>query len=64
MTTNYLMKPRDPYKDRIVTVVVVGEWSKFVLNQCDFLLLDVRVEHNIIAKETSKMLVIISQSLS
>ena len=64
MTTNYLMKPRDPYKDRIVTVVVVGEWSKFVLNQCDFLLLDVRVEHNSIAKETSKMLGIISQPLS
>lgn len=41
---------------------VSGE--KFVLNQGDFLPFDARVEHNVIAKETSKIMVIISQPLS
>lgn len=38
--------------------------EKFELKQGDFLPFDARVEHNVIAKETSKVLVIISQSLS
>ena len=38
--------------------------EKFVLNQGDFLPFDARVEHNVIAKETSKIMVIISQPLS
>lgn len=38
--------------------------EKFVLNQGDFLPFDARIEHNVIAKELSKILVIISQSLS
>lgn len=38
--------------------------EKFVLNQGDFLPFDARVEHNVIAKELSKILVIISQPLS
>ena len=38
--------------------------EKFVLSQGDFLPFDARIEHNIISKETSKMMVIISQPLS
>lgn len=38
--------------------------EKFVLNQGDFLPFDARVEHNVIAKENSKIMVIISQPLS
>lgn len=38
--------------------------EKFVLKQGDFLPFDARVEHNVISREASKMLVIISQSLS
>lgn len=38
--------------------------EKFILNQGDFLPFDARVEHNVIAKETSKIFVIISQQLS
>lgn len=38
--------------------------EKFELKQGDFLPFDARVEHNVIAKETSKVLVIISQPLS
>lgn len=38
--------------------------EKFVLKQGDFLAFDARVEHNIRAKELSKVLVIISQQLS
>lgn len=38
--------------------------EKFILNQGDFLPFDARVEHNVIAKETSKIFVIISQPLS
>lgn len=38
--------------------------EKFELKQGDFLPFDARVEHNVIAKEPSKILVIISQPLS
>jgi hypothetical protein len=38
--------------------------EKSVLNQGDFLPFDARIEHNVIAKELSKILVIISQLLS
>ena len=38
--------------------------EKFILNQGDFLPFDARIEHNVIAKETSKIFVIISQQLS
>lgn len=38
--------------------------EKFVLNQGDFLPFDARIEHNVIAKELSKILVIISKPLS
>lgn len=38
--------------------------EKFILNQGDFLPFDARVEHNVIAKVLSKILVIISQPLS
>lgn len=37
--------------------------EKFVLNQGDFLPFDARIEHNVIAKELSKILVIMSQPL-
>ena len=38
--------------------------EKFRLNAGDFLPFDARVEHNVIARELSKVLVTISQSLS
>ncbi|MGL5756623.1 MAG: cupin domain-containing protein [Paraclostridium sp.] len=38
--------------------------ENFILNQGDFLPFDARIEHNVIANETSKILVIISQPLS
>lgn len=38
--------------------------EKFELKEGDFLPFDARIEHNVISKGTSKVLVTISQSLS